>query len=95
MESAASCASPPLFHVMLTAWILYYSHLGSPLPDFKTLFLNVSFLFGLFPKTQISHVPAGWSIGIEMLFYLLFPVIWLRRGSRPAAAILLVALAGS
>ena len=80
MESAASCASPPLFYVMLTAWILHYSHLGSPLPDFKT---------------QISHVPAGWSIGIEMIFYLLFPVIWLRRGSSPAAAIQLVALAGS
>lgn len=85
----------PLFYVMLTAWILYYRHVGSPFPELKTLFLNISFLFGLVPKAQVSLVPAGWSIGIEMLFYLLLPIIWIRRGFRVAAMILLLAFAGA
>ena len=82
----------PLFYVMLVAWIVYYKHLGSPFPSFKTLFLNMSFLFGLVPSAQVSYVPAGWSIGVEMLFYALFPVVWLRRGFLPAVVILLVAV---
>lgn len=38
--------------------------------------LNVLFLHGLFPATMSSVVPGGWSIGIEMLFYLIVPTLF-------------------
>ncbi|ASU36714.1 acyltransferase family protein [Mucilaginibacter xinganensis] len=36
---------------------------------------NVLFLHGLYPPGNNSIVPGGWSIGCEMLFYLLFPFL--------------------
>jgi peptidoglycan/LPS O-acetylase OafA/YrhL len=36
---------------------------------------NVFFLHGLYPPANNTIVPGGWSIGCEMLFYLLFPFL--------------------
>ena len=85
----------PLFYLMLALWIIYLKYLGSPFPKITTLLMNISFFFGLSPKTQVSLVPAGWSIGNEMVFYALFPLIWLRPGIRAASTFLFVSLAGA
>ncbi len=37
---------------------------------------NVLFLHGLFPPAINTVVPGGWSIGVEMLFYALFPLLF-------------------
>jgi peptidoglycan/LPS O-acetylase OafA/YrhL len=65
----------PLFYVMLIIWLAYLWWLGSPGPSVKSIILNLTFLFSLTPDTQTSIVPAGWSIGIEMLFYAIFPLL--------------------
>ncbi|MDP3494784.1 MAG: acyltransferase [Hyphomonadaceae bacterium] len=70
----------PLFYFMLVAGVALQSLMGGlfalrPLPDLYSLFLNVTFLFGLFPEHSSSLVWVGWSVGTEMLFYLLFPLI--------------------
>lgn len=36
---------------------------------------NILFLHGLVPSANNSIVPGGWSIGTEMLFYLIFPFL--------------------
>lgn len=41
----------------------------------KELILNLIFAFNLNPKYQESIVFAGWTIGVEMLFYLFFPLL--------------------
>jgi peptidoglycan/LPS O-acetylase OafA/YrhL len=64
----------PLFYVILAAWLIYIGALGGQMPTLRTIFLNLCFLFGMDPSTQTSIVPAGWSIGVEMIFYALFPV---------------------
>lgn len=43
--------------------------------DLDYLALNLSFLFGLGNPGQTSIVTGGWSIGIEFVFYLLFPLM--------------------
>jgi exopolysaccharide production protein ExoZ len=56
---------------------------------------NLSLTFGLFHPNH-SLVLGGWSIGIEYVFYLAFPLLaWLTRrpGALHAAAIALIALA--
>ena len=80
----------PLFYVVLGAWSLEFYWLGSPLANIQTYFLNLTFTFGLVPAVQTSIVPAGWSLGVEALFYLIFPLVLLTRTSRRA----LVALVG-
>lgn len=45
--------------------------------DPVNILVNVLFLNGLYPPANNSVVPGGWSIGTEMLFYLIFPVIFI------------------
>lgn len=39
--------------------------------------LNFTFLHGFSPKFINSIVPGGWSIGVEMIFYLLMPILFI------------------
>lgn len=42
---------------------------------FKNIVSNLTFTHGLIPSANNTIVPGGWSIGTEMLFYLLFPFL--------------------
>jgi peptidoglycan/LPS O-acetylase OafA/YrhL len=66
--------------------------LGTP---FDAL-LNVLFVHAWSPNAINSIVPGGWSIGIEMMFYLLAPVFFwiLWRGRTSYIVLPLVAIAG-
>jgi peptidoglycan/LPS O-acetylase OafA/YrhL len=82
----------PLFYAMLLIWLVTSWFVWNKLYSASTLFLNFFFLFGLVPGYHESIVWAGWSIGIEMLFYLLFPVFaCLFAGVRSTAIGFLVA----
>lgn len=65
----------PLFYVMIAAWLAYISWMGLPTPSVEKHLLSMTFLFSLTPGSQLSVVPAGWSIGVEMLFYAAFPML--------------------
>jgi peptidoglycan/LPS O-acetylase OafA/YrhL len=76
----------PLFYAMLFVWIGYSAlkWAGFAVGPFEFL-LNVSLLFGLVPGRHESIVWAGWSIGIEILFYAVFPIFAAVLSSRGAA----------
>ena len=65
----------PLFYVMIALWTLVGWFLWDAVNSGRTLLFNVSFLFGLAPGEHESIVWAGWSIGVEMLYYLAFPLL--------------------
>lgn len=65
----------PLFYTMLCLWLLANWAVWHRTFSFEAIVLNMSFLFGLVPGQHESIVWAGWSIGIEMLYYLIFPVL--------------------
>jgi peptidoglycan/LPS O-acetylase OafA/YrhL len=64
----------PLFYMLLPVWvaIMYFKFDQSFSP--ATMLLNATFLFNLVPGEQSGIVWASWSIGVEMLFYALFPL---------------------
>jgi len=43
--------------------------------SFTQLFLNYSMLFGFFNPGETSIAPASWSLGVEWVFYTIFPVL--------------------
>jgi peptidoglycan/LPS O-acetylase OafA/YrhL len=45
---------------------------------------NAAFVHGFVPAAQNSIVPGGWSIGVEMAFYALFPLLVTVQAALPA-----------
>lgn len=79
----------PLYYLA----IIYYLWQNGTGPNFwsggqpitvKGVLLNFTFMHGFSPYYINSIVPGGWSIGVEMLFYLLVPFIfmWVKSTNR-------------
>lgn len=85
----------PLFYTVLAFMVLmtvrHAINSGSALPAMSTIFLNALFLFGFFPELEVGLVQAGWTVGVEMIFYALFPVLLMTIRSRTEAMIFFLA----
>ncbi len=64
----------PLFYAAFIVWVAIYLSRGV-WPDFLSMVTTLTFLSNLFPGRETTVVHAGWSVGVEMLFYLLFPLL--------------------
>ena len=60
------------------------------IPD---ILANLLFVHTWIPSANNSVVPGGWSIGVEMFFYLLVPLIWLLTAISPRARAVVLGLA--
>jgi peptidoglycan/LPS O-acetylase OafA/YrhL len=61
---------------------------GRVMTDFNTILLNVTFTFGFVPFS--SFIWGGWSVGVEMIFYVILPVLLLTIRTHRSALVLLV-----
>lgn len=72
----------PLFYCMIFFYVLTTGLLRVNLFNnhylLKTLLLNVTFTYNFFPERIESIVWAGWTIGVEMIFYSLLPLLFLK-----------------
>ncbi|MDV3351555.1 acyltransferase [Leptolyngbyaceae cyanobacterium CCMR0082] len=66
----------PLFYVMLAFWMVIRLLIWSKQTSFLEFLSNVTFIFNFFPEYHTSIVWAGWTIGVEILFYLIFPFLY-------------------
>jgi peptidoglycan/LPS O-acetylase OafA/YrhL len=62
----------PLFYAMLILYCLIPTYHGAL--TFGMVAANVLFIYNFFPSLHESLVPAGWTIGVEMPFYLCLPL---------------------
>jgi peptidoglycan/LPS O-acetylase OafA/YrhL len=89
----------PLYALVEAAWAVYANGAALALPaqyrEPAHVLANLTFVHGFVPAANNSIVPGGWSIGTEMAFYALFPLLatllaaFARRGR---TALLLAAL---
>ena len=64
----------PLFYLAYLAWLSIFISRGVEF-QFDTFILNASLAFNIVPGKHESLVAAGWSVGVEVIFYGLFPLI--------------------
>jgi peptidoglycan/LPS O-acetylase OafA/YrhL len=76
----------PLFYFAIIVWSFEVR-----IPLTTQLALNVTFLLNLFSSSQQSVIFAGWTIGVEMMFYLIFPYLHRMIPSLPAKLLALMA----
>lgn len=65
----------PLFFVVLAAWVVMFTLRHRPV-DWWRIAAEVTFVFNLDPRTANGFAFADWTIGVEMLFYAVFPVLY-------------------
>lgn len=65
----------PLFYVVLLAWIAMFLVTGRPVLWWQ-IAAELTFTFNLHPATAGGFAFADWTIGVEMLFYAVFPVLY-------------------
>ncbi len=80
----------PLFYCMMPIYALLFSVKGWAQPDLATWIMNISFLFNLLPGQHEGIVWASWTIGVEVLFYAVFPLFLLISNRRAAMSLVLV-----
>lgn len=81
----------PLFYTMLCFWLIvraFYFHAST---SFSDIALNTSCLFGLLPQSHEGLVWASWSIGVEWIFYIFFPILMLMASTLAGTTVLFIA----
>lgn len=80
----------PLFYVMLVVHCLLILYVFHGKLDIQRIILSVLFIFNFVPKEAEGIVWASWSIGVEMVFYAILPLILVSVRSLRAAVVLWV-----
>lgn len=81
----------PLFYTIILFELARQAYFGSFVQDVHSILLNLTFTFGFVPFS--GFVWGGWSVGVEMIFYALFPVLILTiRSHRSALAFLVLSI---
>lgn len=74
--------APLFWFVMAATYVIHILTFGA-WHGWKVVLLSLTFLFNLVPGQEQGYVWAGWTIGVEMLFYVIFPYLYFRQ-STPA-----------
>lgn len=86
----------PLFYAMLIVHCLLIIFVFNGKLDIQRIILNILFIFNFAPMEAEGIVWASWSIGVEMVFYAIFPLIMVSiRSLRSAVGLWFVAVLAS
>ncbi|WP_102960712.1 acyltransferase family protein [Mangrovicella endophytica] len=77
----------PLFYFMLLYYSVYLYFEFGKTPDVVQIIVSALFIFNVIPQHTGGLVWASWSIGVEMMFYLLLPMILIAVNSLRSAVV--------
>lgn len=63
----------PMYYIGILIYTLFINSKSSDIFD---ILCNIFFVHGFFPTAINSVVPGGWSIGVEMAFYCILPILF-------------------
>ena len=66
----------PLYYAWLIFYPIYFLVSANARRSLTDILLSISMLFNLIPSKYEGIVPASWTLGIEILFYLVFPYLY-------------------
>lgn len=78
----------PLFYLMVALLVGSGFFAATGFKSITNIILNLTFTFGFVPSSGI--VWGGWSVGVEMIFYAIFPVLILLIKTHKAALLFLI-----
>ena len=79
----------PLFYIMIIIYLIKDVLILKTFPTTAEIMANFAFIFNLYPPYFESIVTTGWTMGVEMPFYLILPLIYLGFNTIPRSLILL------
>ncbi|HFK2921820.1 TPA: acyltransferase family protein [Stenotrophomonas maltophilia] len=82
----------PLFYVLLMFSLFRDGRGDHAGHSWGEIAANLSFTFNLFPGWEAGIVWASWAVGVEMLFYAIFPALYVLVGKPRSAWALLIGL---
>jgi peptidoglycan/LPS O-acetylase OafA/YrhL len=80
----------PLFYFLLIFVAISGLITERGLPSWTNLLANFTFTFNLIPQYSTSLFQGGWTVGVEMLFYLILPLIFLKVKSLGRSVLLFI-----
>jgi peptidoglycan/LPS O-acetylase OafA/YrhL len=81
----------PLYYVWLGVMVCKIWGVGNVLSHKRELLLCLGFGFNFFPAHQDGLVRASWTLGVEMVFYMVFPLLFLLINNVSRAILFLLA----
>ena len=77
-----ACRILPLFYALLCISLYFFTSRGVTFSPFQVI-VNFLCVYNFFPGQQESIVMAGWTIGVEILFYAVFPLLYKYLNTMP------------
>jgi peptidoglycan/LPS O-acetylase OafA/YrhL len=68
----------PLFYLLLIIVVLDSLIIQKAVPSWQDILVNFTFTFNLVPQYSMSLFSDGWTVGVEMLFYIVLPLVFIR-----------------
>jgi peptidoglycan/LPS O-acetylase OafA/YrhL len=68
----------PLFYLLLIIVVRDSLIIQKAVPSWQDILVNFTFTFNLVPQYSMSLFSDGWTVGVEMLFYIVLPLVFIR-----------------
>jgi peptidoglycan/LPS O-acetylase OafA/YrhL len=68
----------PLFYLLMIIVVLDSVIIQKTVPSWQEILANFTFTINLVPQYSMSLFSDGWTVGVEMLFYMVLPLIFIK-----------------